>query len=116
MPDSSTDACRAEATYYDRVVSDLLFFRPLPTSTGFSRQFYPIGSMSNKGIELMFRTTNLDRPNLQWTSTMTYAHNKNLVDTLDDPGLSIGGRLSEPHSRRASRLASSTVRTRRAIA
>jgi TonB-dependent starch-binding outer membrane protein SusC len=72
----------AEATYYDRVVSDLLFFRPLPTSTGFSRQFYPIGSMSNKGIELMLRSTNLDRPNLQWTSTVTYAHNKNLVDSL----------------------------------
>jgi TonB-dependent SusC/RagA subfamily outer membrane receptor len=72
----------AEATYYDRVVSDLLFFRPLPTSTGFSRQFYPIGSMSNKGIELMLRSTNLDRANLQWTSTLTYAHNKNLVDTL----------------------------------
>jgi TonB-dependent SusC/RagA subfamily outer membrane receptor len=71
-----------EATYYNRVVSDLLFFRPLPTSTGFSRQFYPIGTMSNKGIELLVRTTNLDRPNLQWTSTMTYAHNKNLVDTL----------------------------------
>jgi TonB-dependent SusC/RagA subfamily outer membrane receptor len=72
----------AEATYYDRVVSDLLFFRPLPTSTGFSRQFYPIGSMSNKGIELMLRTTNLDRANLQWASTITYAHNKNLVDKL----------------------------------
>ena len=71
-----------EATYYNRVVSDLLFFRPLPTSTGFSRQFYPIGTMSNKGIELMLRTTNLDAPNVQWTSTMTYAHNKNLVDTL----------------------------------
>jgi TonB-dependent SusC/RagA subfamily outer membrane receptor len=71
-----------EATYYNRVVSDLLFFRPLPTSTGFSRQFYPIGTMSNKGIELMVRTTNVDAPNLQWTSTMTYAHNKNLVDSL----------------------------------
>jgi TonB-dependent starch-binding outer membrane protein SusC len=72
----------AEATYYNRVVSDLLFFRPLATSTGFSRQFYPIGTMSNKGIELMLRTTNVDAPNIQWTSTMTYAHNKNLVDSL----------------------------------
>jgi TonB-dependent starch-binding outer membrane protein SusC len=72
----------AEATYYNRVVSDLLFFRPLATSTGFSRQFYPIGTMSNKGIELMLHTTNVDRPNIQWTSTMTYAHNKNLVDSL----------------------------------
>ena len=44
-----------EATYYDRLVSDLLFFRPLPTSTGFSRQFAPIGTMSNKGIELLLQ-------------------------------------------------------------
>ena len=71
-----------ELTYYDRRVFDLLFFRPLPTSTGFSRQFYPIGTMSNKGIELLLRTTNVNRPNLQWTSTITYAHNRNNVDTL----------------------------------
>ena len=72
-----------EATYYNRLVSDLLFFRPLPTSTGFSRQFFPIGTMSNKGLELLLRTTNVDNPNLQWTSTMTYAHNKNLVESLN---------------------------------
>ncbi len=72
-----------EATYYNRLVSDLLFFRPLPTSTGFSRQFFPIGTMSNKGLELLLRTTNIDNPNLQWTSTMTYAHNRNLVESLN---------------------------------
>jgi hypothetical protein len=60
-----------EATYYNRLVSDLLFFRPLATSTGFSRQFYPSGSMSNKGIELMLNTTNVERPNFGWTSTVT---------------------------------------------
>ncbi|HZI42770.1 MAG TPA: TonB-dependent receptor, partial [Gemmatimonadaceae bacterium] len=72
----------AEATYYNRLVSDLLFFRPLPTSTGFSRQFAPIGSMSNKGIELLLRTQNYDGRNVNWSSTITYAHNKNLVESL----------------------------------
>jgi TonB-dependent starch-binding outer membrane protein SusC len=72
-----------EATYYNRLVSDLLFFRPLPTSTGFSQQFAPIGSMSNKGIELLLHTQNLERQNLSWSSTITYAHNKNLVESLD---------------------------------
>ncbi|HEY4306030.1 MAG TPA: TonB-dependent receptor [Gemmatimonadaceae bacterium] len=72
-----------DATYYNRLVSDLLFFRPLPTSTGFSRQFYPIGSMSNKGVELALNTTNIDLPKLTWTSTITYTHNKNLVEHLD---------------------------------
>jgi TonB-dependent SusC/RagA subfamily outer membrane receptor len=72
-----------EATYYDRLVDDLLFFRPLPTSTGFSRQFAPIGAMSNKGIELMLRTTNVDTRSLQWASTVTYTHNRNNVERLD---------------------------------
>ena len=72
-----------EATYYNRLVDGLLFFRPLPTSTGFSRQFAPIGSMSNKGIELLLRTTNVDQRNFLWSSTITYTHNKNLVESLD---------------------------------
>jgi outer membrane receptor protein involved in Fe transport len=72
-----------EATYYNRLVSDLLFFRPLPTSTGFSRQFFPIGSMSNKGVELALNTTNIERSNFSWTSTTTYTRNKNLVEKLD---------------------------------
>jgi len=71
-----------EATYYNRLVSDLLFFRPLATSTGFSRQFYPIGSMSNKGVELALNTTNVQRPNFGWTSTVTYTKNKNIVESL----------------------------------
>ncbi|MDQ3949204.1 MAG: TonB-dependent receptor [Gemmatimonadota bacterium] len=72
-----------EATYYDRLVSDLLFFRPLATSTGFSRQFAPIGTMSNKGLELLLNTTNLDRPMIRWSSTITYTRNRNIVESLD---------------------------------
>ncbi|MCU0623170.1 MAG: TonB-dependent receptor [Gemmatimonadaceae bacterium] len=71
-----------EAQYYDRLVSDLLFFRPLATSTGFSRQFAPIGTMSNKGLELLVRTTNMDRKNFKWESTVTYTRNRNLVESL----------------------------------
>ena len=72
----------AEATYYNRLVSDLLFFRPLPTSTGFSRQFFPIGTMSNKGIELLLHTTNVNTKNFEWGTTATYTRNKNLVESL----------------------------------
>ena len=73
----------AEVTYYDRIVKDLLFFRPLPTSTGFSRQFFPIGSMSNKGLELLLNTNNVNTDKLKWTTTATYTRNKNLVEHLD---------------------------------
>lgn len=71
-----------EAQYYDRLVSDLLFFKPLPTSTGFSRQFAPIGTMSNKGVELLVRTVNVDRKQFRWESTITYTRNRNRVESL----------------------------------
>jgi outer membrane receptor protein involved in Fe transport len=73
----------AEATYYDRLVSDLLFFRPLPSSTGFARQFFPIGEMSNKGLELLVRTNNVNSRNIEWNTTATYTRNRNLVEKLD---------------------------------
>ena len=81
----------AEFTYYDRIVKDLLFFRPLPTSTGFSRQFFPIGSMSNKGMELLLRTTNVTSNKLDWTTTATYTRNRNKVESLDIPDFASAG-------------------------
>ena len=72
-----------EFTYYDRVVDDLLFFRPLPSSTGFSRQFFPIGSMSNKGVELLLTTSNVSSSNFDWRTTATYTRNRNKVERLD---------------------------------
>jgi TonB-dependent starch-binding outer membrane protein SusC len=80
-----------EATYYDRKVSDLLFFKPLPTSTGFSRQFAPIGVMTNKGIELLVRTVNVDQKNLKWESTITYTRNRNNVESLSIPDFQSAG-------------------------
>jgi hypothetical protein len=38
--------------------------------------------MSNKGIELLVRTVNVDRKNLKWESTVTYTRNRNLVESL----------------------------------
>jgi TonB-dependent SusC/RagA subfamily outer membrane receptor len=79
------DRVALEATYYDKLVSDLLFFRPVATSTGYSRQFSAIGSMSNKGWELLARTINVDQPNFRWDMTAVYTRNRNKVEHLDIP-------------------------------
>lgn len=79
------DRIALEATYYDKLVTDLLFFRPVATSTGYSRQFSPIGSMSNKGWELLARTINVDQPNFRWDMTAVYTRNRNRVEQLDIP-------------------------------
>lgn len=79
-----------EATYYDKRVSDLLLFRPLPTSTGYSQQFENIGVMSNKGIELMLRTINFESPRFRWESTVTYSRNRNRIEKLDVAPFTLG--------------------------
>jgi TonB-dependent SusC/RagA subfamily outer membrane receptor len=79
------DRISLEATYYDKLVSDLLFFRPVATSTGYSRQFSAIGSMSNKGWELLARTINVDQPNFRWDMTAVYTRNRNRVESLAIP-------------------------------
>ena len=79
------DRIALEATYYDKLVDGLLFFRPVATSTGYSQQFADIGSLTNKGIELRARTINIDRPRLKWESTVTYARNRNKVKDLTIP-------------------------------
>jgi TonB-dependent starch-binding outer membrane protein SusC len=79
------DRVAIEATYYNKRVDGLLFFRPVATSTGFSRQFADIGSMSNKGLELLLRSTNVQTKSFQWDMTATYTRNKNTVATLSVP-------------------------------
>jgi len=76
------DRLSLEATYYNKLVKDLLLFRPLPVSTGYSGQFENIGEMSNKGMELSLRSINLESPRLLWSTTITASHNRNRVEKL----------------------------------
>ena len=79
------DRLSLEGTYYDKRVSGLLFFRPVAPSTGYSRQFFDIGAMSNKGFELLARTNNVESPRLGWETTFTYTRNRNRVEELSVP-------------------------------
>lgn len=79
------DRVALEATYYDKLVNGLLFVRPVATSTGYSRQFADIGSMSNKGLELLLRSSNVQSKNFSWDMTTTYTRNRNLVESLNIP-------------------------------
>lgn len=73
----------AEVTYYDKLVSDLLLFRPLAPSTGYTTRFDNIGEMSNKGWELLLNTQNVQNDRWGWSTTITYSRNRNRVEKLD---------------------------------
>ncbi|HEY3279148.1 MAG TPA: TonB-dependent receptor plug domain-containing protein [Gemmatimonadales bacterium] len=77
------DRLSIEATYYNKLVSDLLLFRPLATSEGYTQVFENIGEMSNKGIELAVRSINVEHPRLRWETTVTYSRNRNRIERLN---------------------------------
>jgi TonB-dependent SusC/RagA subfamily outer membrane receptor len=79
-----------EATVYDKKVTDALLSRPLPTSSGYSSILDNIGEISNRGLELLLRSQNVDRPNFRWGTTVTYSTNRNRVDKLIGSPFTLG--------------------------
>jgi len=76
--------------YYNKT-SDLLLDRPLPPSTGFTSITTNIGSLENKGLELVLNTENL-RGKFQWNTSINFSANRNKVlelyedQPIDDQG------------------------------
>jgi TonB-linked SusC/RagA family outer membrane protein len=69
------------ADFYYNQTSDLLLYRPIPSSTGFTGIYANIGELENKGIELLLNTVNIDRA-FKWTSSLNFAANRNKVISL----------------------------------
>lgn len=73
-----------ELSYYYKYTTDLLLNRPLPRSTGFSSVMDNIGSVSNRGVDILLTAYPVQTNNFQWTTTLNMGFNKNRVEKLDD--------------------------------
>src|SRR5690606_15293968 len=60
----------ASFDYYYKLTTDLLLDKPVPTSTGFQGVRDNIGSVSNRGIELMLSGTPVANDALYWLTTL----------------------------------------------
>jgi TonB-linked SusC/RagA family outer membrane protein len=75
-----------EGSYYNKSVSNLLFSFPLATATGVtSISRFPIGDLSNKGIEIGVTANIVKKSNINWTSTLQFWNNKTTLDRLIVP-------------------------------
>lgn len=70
--------------WYIRKTKDLLLSRKVNPITGFGSITDNIGSMQNKGFELEISSTNIDRNDFTWTTSLNMSHNKNRVIRLAD--------------------------------
>ncbi len=81
-----------EFTYFDVKISDLLLERVLAPSTGFSTRFENVGTMTNKGLELLVRGAVVQNKNFSWLTTVNFSKVKNNVEGIE------GGILKLPKS------------------
>jgi TonB-linked SusC/RagA family outer membrane protein len=81
------DRLTADFAYYKNDISDLILNVPQSPSTGVPNSIPTnVGTMYNKGIEISLSGVPLRTKDFNWTSTINFSSNKNLVTSLA-PGL-----------------------------
>lgn len=71
-----------EIDYYSKKTKDLLLSEQLPTQTGFTSKISNIGSVSNKGLELLISTRNIVSKDFSWETNLNISGNRNKVISL----------------------------------
>lgn len=77
---------------YDRLSDELLLEQQLPRESGWETIRANVGSVSNKGVELVLTTTNISTQKVSWQTTFTFTKNTNEIksiygqDEVDDVG------------------------------
>ena len=67
---------------YDRLSDDLIYKQELPAETGWKNTYSNVGSVSNKGIEVLLTTKNFKTKNLSWETTFTFSKNVNKLESI----------------------------------
>ncbi len=62
---------------YDRLSEDLIYRQQLPAETGWRYTFSNVGSVSNKGVEVLLTTKNIQSEKIFWETTFTFSKNVN---------------------------------------
>ena len=79
-----------EIDYYNKQTTDLLLYRTLPSTSGFTGVWSNVGELENKGVEFAFHSNNLVG-SLKWTTDFNIAFNKNTVLNVDGPEITPNG-------------------------
>jgi len=80
-----------EIDYYTRNTSDLFYNVPIQGTTGFASWLVNIGSMENKGVELVLNSVNITSKDFKWTSSLNVSKMQNKITKLDGDQTKIPG-------------------------
>ncbi len=79
---------RGSLDYYRKVGKDLFSYKTLDPTTGFTSMFMNVADMENHGVELTFTgdwIRERRRSDFGWSSTLTFAVNKNKITNVENP-------------------------------
>ena len=71
-----------ELDYYNKKTEDLLLAVNVPATTGYSTILRNLGSMENKGFEVVINTRNIDGRDFKWNTSFNLGYNKNTVTDI----------------------------------
>jgi TonB-linked SusC/RagA family outer membrane protein len=89
--------------YYNMTTTNLLLNRSLPRIIGYTSVASNLGELANNGVEVTLNSTNINKPNIKWNSTLNFSFNRNkivhlygeMIDELDEEGNVIGQREAD---------------------
>lgn len=73
-----------DVTYYDQLSTDVLLYRPIAPSSGANEIYTNSASISNKGMEVAFSVTPIEKKNFKWDINITWYKNVSKVVKLTD--------------------------------
>ena len=71
-----------DVDYYITNTKSLLYYRPIPSTTGFSSMPSNVGGIRNQGLEILVNSQNVRAGGFLWTSNLTLAFSRNKVTSL----------------------------------
>ncbi|MET7000768.1 SusC/RagA family TonB-linked outer membrane protein [Chitinophaga defluvii] len=80
-----------EATYYNKVIKDLLLLSDYQGATGFGTKWVNGGQLRNTGLELGLRTVPVNNAQVRWSSNINFWKNRSEVSALTVPAFDPGG-------------------------
>lgn len=89
------DRIRGGFGWYRKYVDNLIYDKPVPTSSAFSEVKQNVGAISNTGIEFDIRGELIKTRDLTWEINFNVAHNKGKLEKLNGVTTSIGGTANE---------------------
>lgn len=68
-----------QVDWYNNESSNLLIKNKIPTSTGYSYQYQNLGSIRNRGVEIVLNSTNIRTKDFTWSMDLNVSFNKSKV-------------------------------------